>query len=129
MDIDALRLRFVNADDTLSVVNYKDVARILCRRPASVGLHSLTDGKKGPYSYQDIVDVRDKLYAEDGNNNIRSVVLTLNDLHKGHKMVYTDRLRRLRDELRITSQEMIDRATGHGIGAFPTDITAADLDH
>ena len=64
-----------------------------------------------------------------GDNDVRSVFLTLNDLHKGHKMVYTDRLRRLRDELRITSQEMIDRATGHGIGAFPTDITAADLDH
>ena len=62
-------------------------------------------------------------------NGVRSVVLTLNDLHKGHKMVYTDRLRRLRDELGITSQEMIDRATGHGIGDFPTDITAADLDH
>ena len=47
--------------------------------------------------------------------------------------MYTDRLRRLRDELGITSQEMIvemiDQATGHGFGAFPTDITAADLDN
>ena len=61
--INALKRRLADADDTLSVANYKDIGRMLHRRPASVRA-ALPDGKKGPNSYQDIVDVPDKLYAD-----------------------------------------------------------------
>ena len=80
--INALKRRLADADDTLSVANYKDIGRILHRRHVSVKA-ALPDGKKGPYSYQDIVDVRDKLYEEGESGEWKDTI----DQRKGENFV------------------------------------------
>ena len=61
--------------------------------------------------------------------NTKSVFVPLEVLLRGRKMVYIERLKELKAEKEISSQEIIDAGTRLGrIGDHPLDITVADID-